>query len=110
MSKTKNKNSQTEQITFEQLMDKFQFHNDSVQYHAHIAQFIGEEIRTKHPEKAKETGYFTESFFENKNKAKAEGGETSPTGVSQASESAAENQDLIDEEMSYQNEDLEAMH
>lgn len=64
MNKNNNNNKEQSEPTFKQLMTKFQFHNDAVQYHAHIAQKIGDVIRDQYPEEAKETGYFTDDFFQ----------------------------------------------
>lgn len=50
--------------TFEQLMEKYKFHNDSVYYHAKIAQHIAKKIQEDHEQEARETNYFTEEFFE----------------------------------------------
>lgn len=72
--------------TFEQLMDKFQFHNESVHYHANIAQHIANNIKDLYPSEAKETGYFTDEFFENT----ADEEETLVDDEPQTSESALE--------------------
>lgn len=60
--------------SFNTLFEKFQFHNNSVQFHAHLAKFIAEQIKEDHYEEAKKTGYFNEKFFEEDQKAKAEEG------------------------------------
>lgn len=52
--------------SYEILMEKFQFHHQSVSFHAHMAKRIGEIIKENHEQEARESEKFNEEFFDEK--------------------------------------------
>ncbi len=80
----------TETLSYEVLMKKFQFHSNSIHFHAELAKRVGDLIRDEYSEQARESGYFTEDFFsEEKTKADSKQDGFAVGEEPQASESAA---------------------
>ncbi len=76
------------ELSFELLFEKFQFHNTSIHFHAELAKRIGDLIREEYSEQARESNYFTEEFFSENNKAESEEDNSVVAGDPQTSDSA----------------------
>lgn len=65
MSNVNQLDKETEKLepTFEDYMNKYEFHNNVIQFHVMMAKRIAQIIKDEHIEEAKESEYFDESFF-----------------------------------------------
>lgn len=57
------KSEQKEQLTYDMLYEKFQFHSNILQFHSHLAKIVADKIRDEFTEDAKASGHWTEDFF-----------------------------------------------
>ena len=53
-----------ERPSFDEIFERYKFHHMAVTFHANLARILGEQIHENYQDEARQTGYFTEKFFD----------------------------------------------